>query len=274
MKKFKTNIAFDSLQSTRFSSLHSPKTNHIFRIRVDSTSYDDATNRILNWALSGEKRYVCVANVHMVMEANKHECFREIVNKSDLVTPDGMPLVWTMRMLGFNNQSRVYGPTLTLRVCEAASTSGLPVGFYGGCPVTIRYLVQNLSYRFPSLRIGYDCSPPFRSLKAEEDKAAIQRINNSGIKILFVGLGCPKQEHWMFNHLGKINAVMIGVGAAFDYHAGLKKQAPSWMMRIGLEWLFRLSHEPRRLWRRYLFNNPRFLYLVGRQILRERQLRN
>jgi N-acetylglucosaminyldiphosphoundecaprenol N-acetyl-beta-D-mannosaminyltransferase len=151
---------------------------------------------------------------------------------------------------------------------------GLPVGFYGGCPATIKYLVQNISNRFAPLRIAYAYSPPFKSLKAEEDKAAIRSINNSRIKILFVGLGCPKQEHWMFNHLGKINAVMIGVGAAFDYHAGLKQQAPSWMMRIGLEWLFRLSHEPRRLWRRYLFNNPRFLYLVGRQILRERQLRN
>lgn len=265
---------FNSFRSARLSPLHSPKTCHFLPIRVDNTNYDDATNRILNWALSGEKRYVCVANVHMVMEAHKNECFRKIVNKSDLVTPDGMPLVWTMRMLGFNNQTRVYGPTLALRVCEAASTSGLPVGFYGGCPATIRYLVQNFSYRFPSLRIGFKCSPPFRSLKAEEDKAAIQSINNSRIKILFVGLGCPKQEHWMFNHLGKINAVMIGVGAAFDYNAGLKKQAPGWMMRIGLEWLFRLSHEPKRLWRRYLFNNPRFLYLVGRQILRERQLRN
>ncbi len=265
---------FESSHLTRFSPLRPLKEIHILPIRVDNTNYKDTANRILTWAVSEEKRYICFANVHMVMEAHRDDHFRKIINKSDLVTPDGMPLVWTMRILGLKNQTRVYGPTLTLKLCDAASRIGLPVGFYGGSPLAIKKMVRNISNRFPSLRIDYQSSPPFRSLKAEEDKAAIQRINNSGIKILFVGLGCPKQEHWMFNHLGKINAIMIGVGAAFDYHAGLKKQAPSWMMRMGLEWLFRLFHEPRRLWRRYLFNNPRFLYLVGRQILKERQLRN
>jgi N-acetylglucosaminyldiphosphoundecaprenol N-acetyl-beta-D-mannosaminyltransferase len=210
----------------------------------------------------------------MVMEAHNDIHFRKIINNADLVTPDGMPLVWTMRLLGTKNQTRVYGPTLTRHVCKAASEFGLPVGFYGGSPETIKYLVQNISNWFPSLKIAYACSPPFQTLRPEKDEAVVQSINKSGAKILFVGLGCPKQEHWMFDHIGKINAVMIGVGAAFDYHAGLKRQAPRWMMAIGLEWFFRLCNEPRRLWRRYLYNNPRYLFLVARQILRERYPRN
>jgi N-acetylglucosaminyldiphosphoundecaprenol N-acetyl-beta-D-mannosaminyltransferase len=274
LKKIKTNISFDSFQLNRFISYHSPENNHILGIRIDSTSYYDATDRILNWALCGEKKYVCVANVHMVMEAYNDSHLLKIINNSGLVTPDGMPLVWTMRMLGLKNQTRVYGPTLTLRICDAASKIGLPVGFYGGSPETTKSLVQNISNRFATLQIAYAYSPPFQPLRPEEDEAEVQNINKSGAKILFVGLGCPKQEHWMFNHIGKINAVMIGVGAAFDYHAGLKKQAPRWMMGIGLEWLFRLCNEPRRLWRRYLYNNPRYLFLAARQILMERQLRS
>jgi len=265
---------FYSSHLTRFSPLHPLKTTYILPIRVDNTNYDDATNRVLTWAASGEKRYVCVANVHMAMEARKDDRFRKIVNKSDLVTPDGMPLVWTIRFLGTKNQKRVYGPTLTLRVCEGASKSGISVGFYGGSPETIECLIQNISNQIPSLRIAYAYSPPFRPLRKKEEETVVYNINNSGAKILFVGLGCPKQEHWMFSHLGNIDAVMIGVGAAFDFHAGIKRQAPSWIMAIGLEWLFRLCNEPRRLWKRYLFNNPLYLFLVARQILKERLLRN
>jgi N-acetylglucosaminyldiphosphoundecaprenol N-acetyl-beta-D-mannosaminyltransferase len=265
---------FDSANPTRSSLIPPLKTSRLLSIRVDKTNYVDAANRVLTWAIYGQKRYVCVANVHMVMEARSDERFRKIVNKSDLVTPDGMPLVWTMRWLGTKCQTRVYGPTLMYHVCNAAKKYDLPVGFYGSTPEAIDCLVQNLSNRLPSLRIAYAYSPPFRTIRAEEDKAAVLDINNSGAKILFVGLGCPKQEHWMFNHLGRINAVMIGVGAAFDFHAGLKKQAPRWMMDFGLEWLFRLCQEPKRLWRRYLCNNPQYLYLVARQILRERLFRN
>lgn len=254
---------------------HSPHiSKFILNTCIDNTNYNHTSNQIINWAQAGERRYVCVANVHMVMEAYKDEQFCKIVNSSDLVTPDGMPLVWGMRMLGVKNQTRVYGPTLTLKICETASENGLPVGFYGGTPNSLKNLVQNFSKRFPSLQINYCSSPPFRSLDRQEDIAVIKDINDSGIKILFVGLGCPKQERWMFDHLGRINPVMIGVGAAFDFHAGRKKQAPGWMMAIGLEWLFRLCHEPRRLWRRYLYNNPRYLYLVALQLLKNKQMRN
>lgn len=265
---------FDSIDTTRPKIIPSSKACHFLPIRIDSTSYEDATYRVLTWAELGEKRFVCVANVHMVMEAQKSIPFRQKVNSSDLITPDGVPLVWAMRLMGIESQTRVYGPTLTTHLCTAASKCDMPVGFYGGAPGTIQGLVNNLSNRLPSLRIGYSYSPPFRPLRKEEDEETIQDINCSGVKILFVGLGCPKQEHWMFDHLGKINAVMIGVGAAIDYHAGTKKQAPDWMMSVGLEWLFRLCQEPKRLWRRYLFNNPQFLYLVGKQILKGRLLRN
>lgn len=274
VKNLTTKLTHESIHSQRTPFVYPLEHQHILNSRLDSTNYEDSTQRIINWAISEKQRYICVANVHMIMETYNDTNFRKIINNADLVTPDGMPLVWTMRMLGFNYQTRVYGPSLALRVCEAASKYGLPVGFYGGSPETTKSLVKNLSNRFATLRVAYAYSPPFRALKTEEDEAVVQNISKSGAKILFVGLGCPKQENWMFSHIGKINAVMIGVGAAFDFHAGIKKQAPRWMMAIGLEWFFRLCNEPRRLWRRYLYNNPRYLFLVARQILRERYLRN
>ncbi len=239
----------------------------ILGIGVDRTSYPSATQQILDWALRRESRYVCVANVHMVMEAYDDAAFRQVVNAADLVTPDGMPLVWIMRWQGLRQQERVYGPTLTLYVLEAASREGLPVGFYGSTPETLEKLKTNLQARYPSLKIVYSYAPPFRSLTAEEDEEVVKAINDSGARILFVGLGCPKQERWMAAHKGRVQAVMLGVGAAFDFLAGVKPQAPRWMQCAGLEWFFRLLTEPRRLWRRYLYNNPRFVLLVLLQLL-------
>ncbi len=245
----------------------------VLGMRVDATSYDDATHRIMAWARARESRYVCVANVHMVMEAYDTPDFRRIVNSADLVTPDGVPLVWVLRRLGARNQQRVYGPDLTLHVCEAAAREGMPVGFYGGHPGTLNALIHNLHCRIPSLRVAYAWSPPFRPLTAEEDATVVREINSSGVAILFVGLGCPKQERWMAAHKGKVQAVMLGVGAAFDFHAGRVPQAPPWMQRAGLEWLFRLAVEPRRLWRRYLKHNPRFVVLALLQLLGLRRFR-
>ncbi len=236
-------------------------------MRVDATSLEDATNRALAWSKAGESRYVCVANVHMVMEAYDAPDFRRIVNTANLVTPDGMPLVWMLRRLGFPEQERVAGPDLTLRICEAASQEGVPVGFYGGTPEVLESLVTNLKRKYPTLKIAYAYSPPFRPLTPEEDTQVVEEINSSGTRILFVGLGCPKQERWMAAHKGRVQAVMIGVGAAFDFHAGRLPQAPAWMQRAGLEWLFRLLTEPRRLWRRYARHNPRFVILALMQLL-------
>jgi N-acetylglucosaminyldiphosphoundecaprenol N-acetyl-beta-D-mannosaminyltransferase len=238
----------------------------ILGMRVDPTSYEEATEKVLAWAAAGESRYVCVANVHMVMEAQDDPSFRTLVNAADLVTPDGMPLVWMLRKLGYPHQERVRGPELTSRVCAEAARRGVPVGFYGGHPEALEALVRNLSARFPGLRVVYAYSPPFRPLTPEEDERVTEEINASGARILFVGLGCPKQEWWMAEHKGRVRAVMLGVGAAFDFHAGRVRQAPVWMQRAGLEWLFRLVQEPRRLWRRYLKHNPRFLLLAFLQL--------
>jgi N-acetylglucosaminyldiphosphoundecaprenol N-acetyl-beta-D-mannosaminyltransferase len=154
-----------------------------------------------------------------------------------------------------------------LYVLEAAAQERIPVGFYGGAPEVLESLAKRMQARYAGLIVAYAFSPPFRAASPEEDTAITRQINQSGARILFVGLGCPKQELWMAEHRGKINAVMLGVGAAFDFHAGMKPQAPTWIQRVGLEWLFRLFVEPRRLWRRYLYHNPRFLVLAIADLL-------
>jgi N-acetylglucosaminyldiphosphoundecaprenol N-acetyl-beta-D-mannosaminyltransferase len=234
----------------------------IIGIHLDSTIYSLATKMILGWSFQHESRIVFAANVHMLMEARDSPGFKSVINSADLVTPDGMPLVWMMRLKGQKDQQRVYGPTLMLHVLEAAAREAVPVGFYGSSPEVLQSLSARLQAQFPNLKIVYSFSPPFREINQEEDGQIIENIHTSGACILFVGLGCPKQENWMAEHRGKINAVMLGVGAAFDFHAGVKSQAPSWMQKIGLEWLYRLVTEPRRLWRRYLYHNPRFVFLA------------
>lgn len=245
----------------------------VLGLRVDATSYDDGARRVLAWAEEEQGHYVCVANVHVTMEGWDDPSFRRLVNDADLVTPDGMPLVWALRRLGLPDAERVYGPTLMLHVCEAAEREGVAVGFYGGRAEAIERLVPNLQARFPALRVAFAESPPFRPLTDDEDEAVVARIRVSGARILFVGLGCPKQERWMAAHRDRLPLVQLGVGAAFDFHAGLVRQAPAALQRVGLEWVFRLAMEPRRLARRYLHHNPRFVWHLGRQLLREGQRR-
>jgi N-acetylglucosaminyldiphosphoundecaprenol N-acetyl-beta-D-mannosaminyltransferase len=175
-----------------------------------------------------------------------------------------------LRALGLRRATRVYGPELTVWILQTAAESGIPVGFLGGTPEVLDRLIGVVRRRFPSLRIGFADAPPFREITPEEDRRITLAIQSSGVGVLFVGLGCPKQERWMRAHQGRVEAVMVGVGAAFDFLAGAKPQAPPWMQNGGLEWLFRLCSEPRRLWRRYLFNNPRFAVLAITQLIRER----
>ena len=235
--------------------------------KVNATSYVAAAKMVVDWAGNAESRYVCIANVHVLMEAYDSPDFRSVLNHADLVTPDGVPLVWLMRLKGERAQQRVYGPTLMLCVLEAAAQHGVPVGFYGGRPDVLRSLVKRMQERFDGLNAAFAVSPPFAAMSNKEDADLVEQINRSGIRILFVGLGCPKQEIWMAQHRGRVNAVMLGVGAAFDFHAGVKPQAPPWMQGIGLEWLFRLSTEPGRLWKRYLYHNPRFVALAIADLL-------
>lgn len=242
---------------------------HVLGMRIDGTSYAEATELIVRWAVAGESRYVCEAPVHMVMESYDAPDYRAVINHADLVTPGGMPLVWMLRALGLKGQTRVYGPELTLKVCQAASARGIPVGFYGGTSAAISMLSARLQEKFPGLRVTYAHSPPFRPLAEGEREGVIAQIRQSQCRILFVGLGCPKQERWMAAHRGVLPVVMLGVGAAFDFLSGQKPQAPAWMQRLGLEWLFRLCSEPKRLWFRYLYHNPRFVLLALGQLIRE-----
>lgn len=239
----------------------------VLEINIHETSYADATARICSWAVAGESRVVYASNVHVLMEAWDSQDFRKKVNGADLVTPDGMPLVWMMRIKGHRDQKRVYGPTLMLHVLEAAAKENIPVGFYGGKPEVLETLVRRMKERFSGLRVPFSMSPPFATMSTDKDKRIVESINRSGTRILFVGLGCPKQEIWMASQRGKVRAVMLGVGAAFDFHAGVKPQAPAWIQQAGLEWLFRLVTEPRRLWKRYLIHNPRFIALAAADLL-------
>jgi N-acetylglucosaminyldiphosphoundecaprenol N-acetyl-beta-D-mannosaminyltransferase len=235
---------------------------YLLGMKLDPTSYEEATKKIIAWAKAGESRTTCAASAHMVMESYDSRSVRDAVNATDLVVSDGMPLVWWLRAKGVKNQQRVYGPELMLHVCRSAARERIPIGIFGSTQEVITTLVERLLVRFPELQINFVKSPPFRPMNSEEDDAIIQQIHDSGIKILFVGLGCPKQELWIAEHKGRVQAVMLAVGAAFQFHAGVVRQAPHWMQNNGLEWLFRITQEPRRLWKRYFVVVPRFVSLV------------
>ncbi|MEA5464691.1 WecB/TagA/CpsF family glycosyltransferase [Leptothoe sp. PORK10 BA2] len=239
----------------------------ILGTRLNGTSYEDACDRISRWAHSKQSCYIVAANVHVVMTAYWNRAYRQILNQAALVTPDGMPLVWGLRRLGIANQARVYGPDLMLAWCDRATQENLTIYLYGGTDTMVQRLAQNLQQQFPNLTIAGIQAPPFRPLTAAEEAADIAHIDQSGAAVVFVGLGCPKQEEWMARQQGKLNAVMIGVGAAFSFHSGTVSQAPRWMMAWGLEWAYRLWQEPRRLWRRYIVNNTAFLLLFGLQLM-------
>jgi N-acetylglucosaminyldiphosphoundecaprenol N-acetyl-beta-D-mannosaminyltransferase len=235
--------------------------------RVDATSYEDASGRVVRWASEGRFGYVCVAATHLIMEAYDSATLREAVNSADLITPDGRPLVWALKTLGVKDACQVRGTDLMTHVVERAARENVPIALYGGTPESLEALVQALQTRFPGVQVVCRISPPFRPLTPEEDVAVTHEITASGARILFVGIGCPKQERWMVAHRERIPAVMVGVGAAFDFHAGRVRQAPRWMQRVGLEWTFRLMMNPRRLWKRYAKQNPRFVGLFLLQLL-------
>lgn len=246
----------------------------VLGLRVDLTNYDEAIAHVDELARAGRGGYVVVANVHVAIEAEDNAEFAAMVNAADLVLPDGTPLVWMQRWQGSSEASQVRGPSLMPMLMKHAEAERLKVGFLGGRPEVLKRIAERSRDEFPSLDIGYSFSPPFRPLSAEENKTIGEDINSSGVQILFVGLGCPKQERWMAENRGSVNAVMIGVGAAFDLYAGELREAPGLVSRLGLEWMFRLAQEPRRLFSRYLLVNPRFIWLAARQLIVRRTRRN
>jgi len=234
---------------------------NVLGVGVSAITMGDALTAIDRWIATAARQYVCVTGVHGVMESQSDPALREIHNRAGLVTPDGMPLVWVSRLRGHGQVERVYGPDLLLACCRESVSKGYRHFFYGGAPGVPERLAARLEERFPGLVVAGTWSPPFGELTPLEEQAAAERINSSDPHIVWVGLSTPKQERWMARQVGRLDApVLIGVGAAFDFHAGLKRQAPRWMQRSGLEWLFRLGTEPGRLWRRYLINNPRFVW--------------
>ncbi|MFA5240818.1 MAG: WecB/TagA/CpsF family glycosyltransferase [Sulfuricella sp.] len=241
-------------------------TGKVLGASIDAVVWDEALDRIQDWGARRESRYVCICNVHSVITASQDEAFGRIVNAADMATPDGAPVAWMLRQMGFAGQARISGPDLMWALCERCAAENLAVYFYGSTEATLELLEKRLQAAFPGLRMAME-PPPFRALTAEEDAAAVERINASGAGFVFVGLGCPKQELWMSEHRGRVNAVMIGVGAAFDFHSGKVTRAPRWMRDNGLEWLHRLASEPGRLWKRYLVTNTLFILGAARQLL-------
>jgi N-acetylglucosaminyldiphosphoundecaprenol N-acetyl-beta-D-mannosaminyltransferase len=215
--------------------------------------------------ISGRERshYICVANVHVIMEGRQDPSFGEVLRSADLCVPDGMPLVWLGRHRGHALHKRVYGPDLLIDFCQVTKDARYAHFFLGGRPGVAEILSRELQSRFPGVQIAGIYSPPFRQLTQEEDDAITAQINRAAPDVLWVGLGCPKQERWMREHRDKLQVpVVVGVGQAFDIHSGETPQAPIWMRENGFEWLFRLCREPRRLWRRYLIYNIKFIFTL------------
>jgi N-acetylglucosaminyldiphosphoundecaprenol N-acetyl-beta-D-mannosaminyltransferase len=241
----------------------------IFGVEISAINMDDAIAAIEQWIEQRTPHYVCIRDAHGVIASRKDSRLCEIHKQAGLVTPDGMPLVWLSRWLGATRVERVYGPDLMRAISARSPTHGYRHFYFGGAPGIADRLAASLAAANPGLNVVGTLCPPFRAFTPEEDADMVARINSTAPDIVWVGLSTPKQEYWMASHIHQINAsVLIGVGAAFDFLAGTKRQAPTWMQRNGLEWLFRLCTEPRRLWRRYLHIVPRFLILAIGEIVR------
>ena len=237
---------------------------------IDVISAAAAVQRIAGWAARRESRYVCICNTHSVVTASRNQHFMQVLTGADMATPDGAPVAWLLRRSGASGQQRVSGPDLMLDFCAAAAADQTGIYLYGGTDDILQKLRARLLTQWPHLRIVGMHSPPFRALTADEDRAVVTAINASGAGSVWVSLGCPKQEQWMAAHRGRVHAVMVGVGAAFDFHAGTITRAPLWMRNNGLEWLHRFASEPRRLWKRYLVTNTLFILAATRQLLQRR----
>lgn len=241
----------------------------ILETQISAIDIDDACWVVEEAISQRQKKYICVCPVSTIMGCRRNSLALESVNSADLCTPDGMPVVWIGKIKGHHNIKRVYGPDLMLALCKISEKKGYKNYFYGSTDFVLEKLKQRIENIFPGLSVSGMYSPPFRQINREEDDKIVEDINNTNSDIIWVGLGSPKQDIWMYRHRDRINApVMIGVGAAFDFLAKTKPQAPKWMRENGFEWLFRLVSEPKRLWRRYLIDNSLFVYYAGRELFK------
>jgi N-acetylglucosaminyldiphosphoundecaprenol N-acetyl-beta-D-mannosaminyltransferase len=252
-----------------------PRTVDVVGVPLALTDYACTMDWIDAMVAQRRRGYVCVAAVHLVMLCREDREVREAVLGSSFTVPDGQPLVWALRALGHRLPERVYGPTLMARHCERSAATGTRIFLYGGRdPEALELLEYRLRERFPGLRIAGGHSPHHRELTPAEADELTEQINSSGADVVWAGTGQPKQEKWMASMRDRLQApVLVGVGAAFDFHAGLVPQAPPWMQRRGLEWAYRLAREPRRLGKRYLKYNPLFMAAFARQYARHRRER-
>jgi exopolysaccharide biosynthesis WecB/TagA/CpsF family protein len=245
-----------------------PPKRSVFGVTVSATDYEDAARAVMTAARRRDGGVVTHMAVHALVTAARDASYREKVNTFEVVAPDGQPVRWALnRIHGTTLGDRVYGPELMRRLCRRAAETGVGIYLYGSTPAVVKALEEKLAEQFPDLRIVGSEPSLFRPLTKEEDDAFVARVNRSGAGLLFLGLGCPLQETFAYEHRHAIEAVQLCVGAAFDFHAGNKRMAPGWMQRSGLEWLFRLAQEPRRLWRRYLVTNALFCLLFARRIV-------
>jgi N-acetylglucosaminyldiphosphoundecaprenol N-acetyl-beta-D-mannosaminyltransferase len=269
-----TQIFPESLQS-RLAPVTAPATAKVLGVPLALTDYRDTLDWIDAAVAAGERGYICVCNVHTVMASDEDEELRGALRSSSMNLPDGQPLVWAINSLGHSLRERVYGPELMARACARAASGSHRFYLYGGRNQgALVQLALNLRRRYPGIKIVGGYSPPHRPLTDEEEAAVVDEINRTEADVVWVGIGVPKQEKWMARMRERLDApVLVGVGAAFDFHAGLVPQAPAWLQEAGLEWAYRLAHEPRRLWRRYMRYNPRFVHAFAGQLARHRRER-
>ena len=241
------------------------KKQKIINYYVNIISLAGLLNEVKKFSLSKEGHYICVVPVHQIIEAYNHEKFEAVANNADLALPDGRPVYWALKLLNYENVEHLPGHYVTKKLCKFAAENNLRIGFYGGENKTLNKCISNLKKEFEKLTISYAYSPPFRILTNEEKKEIIDNINSSEVEILFVCLGCPKQESWMAEHKNYLKCTSLGIGAALDFIAGEKIIPPKWVQKMGLFWLVRLISEPRRLFWRYLSTNLKFVYLFSKQ---------
>lgn len=241
-------------------------------VAITALSLDEQIEVMTNWARQRASKTVCVANVHMLIESRRNAKLRSALSSADLVTPDGMPLVWVMRALGLTSQDRVAGMDIFIKACQRCVEKDISIYLLGSTQKTLDAMQHRLSKDFPTLKVAGVESPPFGPIQDTDYVDTIERINRSGAGFLFVSLGCPKQERWMDMHAGRVSAVMVGVGGVFPVFAGLQKHAPKWVRESGLEWLYRLAQEPKRLYKRYLSTIPPFICLACKQVIQSKWL--